>query len=109
MIVDAREVCAHPVVVSLSETTRAVYLTLLRESDQWGELTREAASRIARAVLARASSDASASAARRAFEELHAVALIDSAGDGVCVWTPRQREGAAAFAAHLDWIEGVSL
>lgn len=109
MIVDAREVCAHPIVAALDETTRAVYLVLLRESDQWGELTREHASRLARSVLARVADDSSQSEARRVFEELHAVALIDSAGDGVCVWTPRQREGAAVFAAHLDWIEGVSL
>lgn len=103
---DSPTVCAHPVVAALDAPVRYVYLALLRGSDSWGELSRSEAVRIANRTLRTTGTDTAATA-RGAFEVLHQSRLIDVAGDGVCVWTPRQREDAAAFAAPLDWIEGV--
>jgi hypothetical protein len=98
--------CAHPVVAALDAPAQHVYLALLRGSDSWGELSRSDAVQIANRTLRVTGMDTVATA-RGAFEVLHQSRLIDVAGDGVCVWTPRQREDAAVFAAPLDWIEGV--
>lgn len=103
---DSPTVCAHPVVAALDAPAQHVYLALLRGSDSWGELSRSDAVQIANRTLRVTRMDTVATA-RGAFEVLHQSRLIDVAGDGVCVWTPRQREDAAVFAAPLDWIEGV--
>lgn len=103
---DSPTVCAHPVVAALDAPVRHVYFALLRGSDSWGELSRIDAVKIANRTLRVTGMDTVATA-RGAFEALHQSRLIDVAGDGVCVWTPRQREDAEVFAAPLDWIEGV--
>ncbi len=95
MRVDARKVLAHPVVVALSDAARLTLLALLRAADQWGELTRAEATTIARKVAATTGGEAPAGA----LAELHEVALLTDAGEGiVCAWTPQQREDAAVFS-----------
>lgn len=94
MRVNPRAVCAHPTVMALDETTRTVLLALLREADQWGELTPAQAVAASRAVT-RDNAAATACLAR-----LHAVRLAhrDAPVNRVIVWTPQQRDDADVFA-----------
>jgi len=80
--------------MALDELTRTVLLALLREADQWGELSPEQATSIARSV-ARSDPDA-----RECLRKLHAVRLAhrDREANVVVIWTPKQRHDADVFA-----------
>lgn len=103
----ANAVCAHASVAVLPESARTAYLALLRAADEWGEIERKEAARVARRALALSGHD---DTVRGALDALHVARLVDTAGEGrVVVWTPKQREDAAIFAAPLDWIDEVKL
>ncbi len=94
MRVSAREVCSHPTVLALDELTRTVLLALLREADQWGELTESKTATTARGVTKNQAD------ARECLRKLHAVRLIHREREAgvIVVWSPRQRDDADVFA-----------
>lgn len=94
MRVRVNEVCAHPTVLALDDLTRTVLLALLREADQWGELTENKTATTARGVTK------SQADARECLRKLHAVRLIHREREAgvIVVWSPRQRDDADVFA-----------
>lgn len=98
MRVSAREVCSHPTVLALDELTRTVLLALLRDADQWGEISAEKATHVARAVTRNPAE------ARECLRKLHAVRLChrEEVTGLIVVWTPRQRDDADVFATSPE-------
>lgn len=94
MRVSVTSVCSHPTVRALDDLTRTVLLALLREADQWGELSVGETARVSLAVAK------DKSAARECLRRLHTVRLIhrDRDADVIVVWSPRQRDDADVFA-----------
>lgn len=94
MRVRVNEICAHPTVLALDDLTRTVLLALLREADQWGELTESKTATTARGVTKNQAD------ARECLRKLHAVRLIHREREAgvIVVWSPRQRDDADVFA-----------
>lgn len=94
MRVSVTSVCSHPAVLALDDLTRTVLLALLREADQWGELSVGETARVSHAVAK------SKGAARECLRKLHTVRLIhrDRDAEVIVVWSPQQRDDADVFA-----------
>ena len=100
---DVRAVCAHPIVLALDEDTRLVFLSLLRESDGWGELDSGRALEIVSTTLAGIRSEQTRAAM---LLRLHTIRLVhhDREGRKLCMWTPQALDDAAVFEDRVGWL-----
>lgn len=98
MRIRVNEVCAHHTVLALDDLTRTVLLALLREADQWGEITESKTASTARSVTKNQAD------ARECLRKLHAVRLIHREREAgvIVVWSPRQRDDADVFATSPE-------